>query len=156
MGYTSRWNSTDQIPLRAVNDGRVPRFGAVDPTDGGQSSRYSLSTRWAQTDEKGTTRVSAYVIRSRLDLFSNFTFFLNDPESGDAIQQHDSRLQEGANFQYLHPSRFSWGARRQRSEHPRTSRECRPPRRDSASDASTLTPSLMSQLPTESTRKECD
>ena len=33
-------------------------------------------------------------------------FFLNDPVNGDAIQQHDSRLQEGANAQYLRPHKF--------------------------------------------------
>ena len=91
MGYASRWNATDQIPLRAVNDGSLPRFSAIDATDGGKSSRYSLSTRWAKSDAGGTTRASAYVVRSRLNLFSNFTYFMNDPVNGDQFEQVDRR-----------------------------------------------------------------
>ena len=53
-----------------------------------------------------TFKVDGFVGRSLFDLYSNFTFFLNDPVNGDAIQQHDSRLQEGANAQYVHPQRF--------------------------------------------------
>ena len=91
MAYASRWNATDQIPLRAVEDGRLARFGAVDATDGGRSSRYSLSTEWNRSDDAGRTRASAYLIRSRLDLFSNFTYFLSDPVNGDQFEQVDRR-----------------------------------------------------------------
>ena len=63
----------------------------------------------------------AFSRRSLFDLYSNFTFFLNDPVNGDAFQQHDSRLQEGANAQYthLHKTRFSGGpsSRRARNFH---------------------------------------
>src|SRR6266446_8281913 len=69
MAYASRWNSTDQIPLRAVDSGQLDRFGAVDSTDGGRSSRYSLSTQWAKGDASSSTRASAYAIRSSLNLF---------------------------------------------------------------------------------------
>ncbi len=95
MGYSSRWNANDQIPLRAAISGTVPRFGAIDATDGGRTSRYSLSTRWAQSDGSTTTRASAYVIRSRLDLYSNFTFFLNDAANGDQFEQVDRRTISG-------------------------------------------------------------
>src|SRR5690348_15620313 len=91
MAYTSRWNSTDQIPLRAVDSGSLGRFGAVDPTDGGKASRYSLSTQWARSDASTSTRASAYVFHSDLDLFSNFTYFLNDPVNGDQFEQVDRR-----------------------------------------------------------------
>ena len=91
MGYGARWSSTDQIPQRAVDSGQLGRFGAVDPTDGGSSSRYSLSAQWAKTEAATSTRASAYLIRSRLQLFSNFTYFLNDPVNGDQFEQVDKR-----------------------------------------------------------------
>lgn len=91
MAYESRWNSTDQVPLRAVQGGTLGRFGAVDPTDGGRTARYSLSTQWARSDASSATRASAYVFHSRLDLFSNFTYFLNDPVNGDQFEQVDRR-----------------------------------------------------------------
>jgi Carbohydrate-selective porin, OprB family len=50
MAYDASWNSTDQIPRRAVDSGLIGRFGAVDPTDGGTSSRYSVSGEWRQTE----------------------------------------------------------------------------------------------------------
>jgi outer membrane receptor protein involved in Fe transport len=108
MGYSSRWNSTDQIPERAVSDGSVSRFGALDPTDGGRSSRYSLSTRWARSDDAGgTTRASAYVISSRLSLFSNFTFFLDDPVNGDQFEQVDRRIISGGDLSRSWKTQFS-------------------------------------------------
>src|SRR5258706_10188201 len=70
MAYANRWNSTDQIPLRAVDSGQLGRFGAVDPSDGGRSSRFSLSAQWARSTASSTTRASAYLVRSRLNLFS--------------------------------------------------------------------------------------
>jgi outer membrane receptor protein involved in Fe transport len=51
-------------------------------------------------------KVDGFLARSLFDLYSNFTFFLKDPVNGDGIQQHDSRLQEGANVQYLHPHKL--------------------------------------------------
>jgi hypothetical protein len=95
MAYANRWNSTDQIPLRAVESGRIGRFDAIDPTDGGRASRYSLSTQWARSDPSSSTRANAYLIRSRLNLFSNFTFFLKDPVNGDQFEQVDRRTVAG-------------------------------------------------------------
>ncbi|TMI37321.1 MAG: TonB-dependent receptor [Betaproteobacteria bacterium] len=95
MAYASHWNSTDQIPLRAVQSGQLGRFDAVDATDGGRTSRYSLSTQWVKGDASSSTRVNAYLIHSRLNLFSNFTFFLNDPVDGDQIEQVDRRTVSG-------------------------------------------------------------
>jgi hypothetical protein len=95
MAYKARWNATDQIPSRAVASGQVGRFGAIDPTDGGESSRYSLSTQWAKSEGNAATRANAYLVRSRLDLFSNFTFFLDDPVNGDQVEQVDRRTFAG-------------------------------------------------------------
>ena len=91
MGYDARWRSTDQIPQRAVDDGSISRFGHIDPSDGGSSSRYSLSAEW----QRGGTQLSAYVLRNRLDLFSNFTYFLDDPVNGDQFEQKEERIASG-------------------------------------------------------------
>ena len=68
MGYSAGWNSTDQIPQRAVDSGLVNRFGALDPTDGGQTARYSVSYNTERSDDNGTFKLNAYMIQSRLDL----------------------------------------------------------------------------------------
>jgi hypothetical protein len=92
MGYDGRWNSTDQIPQRAVDAGLISRFGAIDPTDGGQTSRYSLSLDRHKTFENGGIfHMDVYAIKYRLKLFSNFSFFLNDPVNGDQFEQFDDR-----------------------------------------------------------------
>ena len=97
MAYDNRWNSTDQIPKRAVDSGLINRFGTLDPSDGGRSSRYSLSGKWQRRDEGSSTQANAYVIYSKLNLFSNFTYFANDPVNGDQFEQSDKRLITGAN-----------------------------------------------------------
>lgn len=104
MAYSGKWYATDQIPLRAVDDGRTDRWGYIDPTDGGSSHRYSLSGRWAETTADTATRVSAYAIKSDLQLFNNFTYFLADPVNGDQFQQMDDRTIVGgsASRTYFH------------------------------------------------------
>ena len=97
MAYDAKWHSTDQIPLRAVANGSLGRFDAVDQTDGGSSSRYSVSGAWRQSGAAGSTQVNAYVVRSRLDLFSNFTYFMDDPVNGDQFAQPDRRTTTGIN-----------------------------------------------------------
>ncbi|MEO7337189.1 MAG: TonB-dependent receptor [Caldimonas sp.] len=91
MGYSAKWNSTDQIAKRAVDAGTLGRFDAIDPSDGGQSHRYSLSTAWRRTTEDTATKVNAYFIDWKLRLFSNFTYFLDDPVNGDQFAQPDDR-----------------------------------------------------------------
>ncbi|TXM67952.1 TonB-dependent receptor plug domain-containing protein [Methylobacterium sp. WL12] len=95
MAYASRWTATNQIASRAVADGIVGRFGTLNPADGGDSSRFSLSGRWSMTDDTGITRASAYVIRQQLNLFNDFTYFLNDPVAGDQFHQLDQRILGG-------------------------------------------------------------
>ena len=92
MAYSGHWFSTDQIPLRAVESGLIGRFGNIDPTDGGFAHRYSLSGRWHETTAEAATRINAYVVKSDLSLFNNFTYFLNDPVNGDQFRQKDDRL----------------------------------------------------------------
>ena len=97
MAYNAKWHATDQIPLRAVQSGALGRFDAVDQSDGGESSRYSLSGEWRQASGNVATTVNAYVIRQRLDLFSNFTYFLDNPVDGDQFSQPDRRTTTGLN-----------------------------------------------------------
>jgi len=95
MGYQAGWNSTDQVPRRAVDAGLVGRYGAIDASDGGQSARYSLSGQWRQSADSVSRAASFYAIRSRLNLFSNFTFFQNDPVNGDQFEQAEHRVTLG-------------------------------------------------------------
>jgi len=100
MAYHGRWNATDQIPERAVGDGRIGRFGLVDDTDGGEARRHSLSGVWRQTSADSASKVNAYVIRNQLDLWSNFTYFMDDPVHGDQFAQPDRRVTSGVNAQH--------------------------------------------------------
>lgn len=96
--------SSGQIPLDLVVSGELNRFGFIDPDNGGKVQSGTITAYYRKSLKSGTTfKADAFVSRSLFDLFSNFTFFLNDPVYGDEIQQHDSRLQEGANFQVFHP-----------------------------------------------------
>lgn len=97
MAYSNKWNSTDQVPLRAMTSGQLGRFDAEDPSDGGNTERVSLSARTARTDDLGSWKANAYLIKSELDLFNNFTYFLADPVLGDQFHQHDNRIVAGAN-----------------------------------------------------------
>lgn len=91
MAYHGKWNATDQIPLRAVDSGLIGRFDAIDPTDGGDAHRYSLSAGWRSSTARGSTRINAYVVHHALDLYSNFTYFAADPVNGDQFNQRDRR-----------------------------------------------------------------
>ena len=104
MAYHGKWNATDQIPKRAVDSGQTGRFDAIDPTDGGMAHRYSLSSAWHQTTAAGSTNVNAYVIHNQLDLYSNFSYFLDDPVNGDQFNQRDRRTTTGLNASHTLPT----------------------------------------------------
>ena len=99
--------SSGQIPLDLVAAGALDRFGYVDPSDGGRVKLGTISSYYSKSFGNGDTlKVDGFVGRSLFDLYSNFTYFLNDSVHGDAFQQHDSRLQEGTNLQYAHPHKL--------------------------------------------------
>jgi hypothetical protein len=99
--------SSGQIPLDEVAAGRLDRFGFIDPDNGGRARNATAAIYFRSESSSGDTiKLDGFVSRSLFDLFSNFTFFLKDEVNGDEIQQHDSRLQEGANAQYLRPYKF--------------------------------------------------
>src|SRR5262249_13977439 len=106
MGYQTRCDSTDQVPARAVSEGLISRYGAIDPTDGGRTHRYSLSAEGQWDDVDSVTRAVAYAVDYGLDLFSNFTYFLDDPLRGDQFEQVDRRGVTGAKAgrEWLRPS----------------------------------------------------
>jgi outer membrane receptor protein involved in Fe transport len=96
--------SSGQIPLDEVFEGRLDRFGFIDPQNGGRVRTGVLGAYYRQNLADGSVfKVDGFLGRSMFDLWSNFTFFLTDESFGDEIQQHDSRLQEGVNTQYLKP-----------------------------------------------------
>ncbi|MET0905486.1 MAG: TonB-dependent receptor, partial [Tardiphaga sp.] len=97
MAYANRWNSTDQVPLRAITSGQIGLYGALDRTDGGNAERFSISGRYRDSDRDGATKVDFYAIKSKLNLWNNFTFFLSDPDNGDQFHQHDDRVLGGIN-----------------------------------------------------------
>jgi hypothetical protein len=91
MAYRNRWNATDQIPRRAVAQGRISRFGTLDSTDGGNAARYSLSGSWRRVGGRSVQDVQLYGIHSDLRLYSNFAYFLSDEARGDQFAQWDRR-----------------------------------------------------------------
>ena len=91
MGYDNQWNSPDQIPARAVAAGIIDAYGSLDPSLGGDTRRYSLSGGWTGVFAGGELSASAYAIDYDFNLWSNFTYLLDDPDSGDQFQQRDDR-----------------------------------------------------------------
>ena len=91
-GYSSNWNSTDQVPLRAVQSGLIDPLGYIDPDLGGSTDRYSVAASF----EYDNLQTTAYMIDYDLSLLSNFTYQLEDPVSGDQFEQVDQRRVYGA------------------------------------------------------------
>ena len=96
MDYNARWTATDQVPQRLIDAGSFQgkpfgRFDSVDPSTGGSTSRSSVSAEWHADGSLGRSKVSAYAIHYRLDLNSNFTYFLERPDDGDQFKQNDRR-----------------------------------------------------------------
>jgi TonB-dependent Receptor Plug Domain len=95
MAYSGHWTSTDQVPQRAIREGLIDRFGSLNPSDGGISSRSSFSFNRVLRSDADQAQISAYVIHYQLDLWSTFTYYLKDPVEGDQMLQHDDRMVYG-------------------------------------------------------------
>ena len=95
MAYTNTWNSTDQNALRYYTTGQMGLYGTFDPTDGGDTNRFSLSARMAQTTDDGSWKANAYVVKYAMDLWNNYTYDTVDPVNGDQFHQHDDRVYGG-------------------------------------------------------------
>ena len=94
--YHAQWDSTDQVPQLAIQEGIIGRYGAIDPSDGGNTARYGLSADWTHKDANSTTKLAVYGFYYRLNLFSDFTYALVDPVHGDQFEQVDRRWVAGA------------------------------------------------------------
>ncbi|MEO6307354.1 MAG: TonB-dependent receptor plug domain-containing protein [Nitrospiraceae bacterium] len=98
---SSKWNASGEIPLRAVDAGTLGRFGSIDPSEGGNTLRSTARLNYHyDTLSGGQFFANAYGQYYRLDLFTNFTFVLNDPVNGDGIQQSDRRVMYGGDIGY--------------------------------------------------------
>ena len=104
--YDAKWTATDQVPERAVRSGLIGRRGNIDPTLGGASERWSANLGYTS----GALNANAWAVYSDFELFSNFTYFLEDPINGDQITQRDRRWSTGLNLEqafHLHLSGLS-------------------------------------------------
>jgi hypothetical protein len=91
--YRGTWHSSDQIPVDAIPV--VGYFGALNPTDGGESQRYSLQGEWHRQEANSETKITGYGFYYDLNLFSDFTYYLDDPNKGDQFEQQDRRWVAG-------------------------------------------------------------
>ena len=106
MGFSNHWHSTDQIPQRAIDSGLIDRFGFIEETDGGETYRYSGVFDWQRSGPNDSTRLTTYVQRYGVQLFHNFTYFLNDPVNGDQFEQFEERWTAGAKLTSRRLKRF--------------------------------------------------
>ena len=107
MAYKGAWYASSQIPKRAVQSGEIDPYGAIDPTDGGITSRYSLSATLRKRSSDTLLQANAYVVQSSLDLYNDFTYFLDDPVNGDQSRQTEKRRMTG--FDVAHTWFSKWG-----------------------------------------------
>lgn len=101
--FTSKWDASGQIPQRAVDNGTINRFGAIDDTEGGKTSRANLAIEFDKHISDSTyVKNTFYYSKYNFDLFSNFTFFLNDSVNGDQIHQFENRELFGGQSEWNH------------------------------------------------------
>jgi len=99
--FTSQWDASGQIPDRAVNSGMISHFGAIDSNEGGNTGRTNINLQYdSKIDDYSQIKNTAYLSKYDFELFSNFTFFLNDPVNGDQIRQRDNRTIVGFQSEY--------------------------------------------------------
>lgn len=106
LSYKGDWTATDQIPKRAVDSGLISQWGYIDPTDGGAAKRTSLSADWRQTGDTSSIKANVYAFEYAMDLYSNFTYYVDDPfyvdgrNNGNQFQQTDDRRVYGGATSY--------------------------------------------------------
>jgi len=107
MAYTSQGVATNQIPERAVDEDLISRFGTIDPSDFTFTRRYSLSGAWQHIASDSVTKANLYVIDKTMELYSDFTYFLDDPIHGVQFEQWDKRITSA--FNASHTWTGNWG-----------------------------------------------
>ncbi|MEO6489561.1 MAG: TonB-dependent receptor [Ferruginibacter sp.] len=101
-GFKSKWDASGQIPSRAVDNGTIERFGSLDPTEGGRTERYNANLILSHIFSKGLSLVNqVFYTRNIFSLYSNFTFYLNDPINADEINQAEKRNIYGYNVKLI-------------------------------------------------------
>jgi outer membrane cobalamin receptor len=99
--FSSKWNASGQIPDRVVDAGTIGFFGAIDPNEGGNTSRYNVNFELlSYLNDGGTIRNQLFYSKYNFELYSNFTFFKEDPINGDQIRQKENRNIFGYNSIY--------------------------------------------------------
>jgi outer membrane cobalamin receptor len=107
--FKSQWDASGQIPDRAVNDGTISHYGAIDPNEGGNTGRTNFNLQYdAKIDENTHIKNTAYWNKYDFELYSNFTFFLNDPVNGDQIKQKENRTIVGFQSEYNEKLNEKW------------------------------------------------
>lgn len=99
--FSSKWDASGQIPQRLVDNGTISRFGSVDDTEGGETSRTNFNASFHKPiDENSFFKANTFFTNYQFELYSNFTFFLEDPINGDQIKQKENRTIYGVNAEY--------------------------------------------------------
>jgi hypothetical protein len=106
MGYWADWDSTDQVAARAVESGLISRFGFLDGTDGGKTSRQSAAVEFQRSIGRSSIRATGFLLHNSLNLFSNFTYLLDDAENGDQFEQAERRTAAGGRVTYRRLGHF--------------------------------------------------
>jgi hypothetical protein len=106
MGYWADWDSTDQVPERAITEGLISRFGLIDASDGGKANRQSLAAEYQHSNGPASLRATGFLLHNSLNLFSNFTYFLDDPDHGDQFEQAERRVAAGGRVTYRRLGHF--------------------------------------------------
>lgn len=95
LSYSANWRATDQVPVRAIESGRIDRFEGIDTTGGGRTYRHGVVADSLRSNGETSTRITAFGMRYGLNLLQNFTYFLADPVDGDQFEQVDRRTSVG-------------------------------------------------------------
>ncbi len=99
-GFSSRWNASGQIPERAVAQAIISRYGSIDPSEGGETNRQNINLEYSNVGRESKFLAQTFASRYHFQLFSDFTFFKNDPVNGDEIEQDDDRTILGGRLEY--------------------------------------------------------
>ena len=111
-GFSTGWNSSGQIPDRAVQSGLITRYGAIDDLEGGVTNRKNLILNYTNRNKSGHEfEINSFLTHYNFDLFSNFTWFLLDTVNGDMVEQVEHRTMQGLNLKYKFAT--SWFGLRQ-------------------------------------------
>ncbi|WP_231958828.1 TonB-dependent receptor [Altererythrobacter sp. B11] len=93
--FHATWAPTEQLPERAIGTLVEDRYGTLDPTLRGHTSRQIVTANYTDDDWKITGWLQHY----DWSLLSNFTFFLDDPVNGDQLRQYEKQWSYGGRLE---------------------------------------------------------